>query len=177
MGYLETLKNITKDKKKKTENLILLLVLLVILLISMNYIFKDDKSQKESTISQKLEENKSSTNNDIESKIANILNQISGVTDISVIINYSDAGKKEYAYDTKEVISDEGNTTSIEKTIAYNNENGNKVAITSIEHLPQVEGVIIVGNGLSSSENKQKIATAVGNLLGVASYKVQVFNK
>lgn len=177
MGYLETLKNITKDKKKKTENLILLLVLLVILLISMNYIFKDEKKSKENLVSQKLEENKGSTNNDIENKIANILNQISGVTDISVIINYSNSGKNEYAYDTKEIINDDGNTTSIEKTIAYNNENGNKVAITSIEHLPQVEGVIIVGNGLSSSENKQKIATAVGNLLGVASYKVQVFNK
>lgn len=177
MGYLETLKNITKDKRKKTENLILLLVLLVILLISINYIFKEDKSSKENTIEQKFEENRANSNNDIENKIANILNQISGVTDISVIINYSDAGRNEYAYDIKEILNDDGNTTSIEKTIAYNNENGDKVAITSIEHLPQVEGVIIVGSGLSSSENKQKIATAVGNLLGVASYKVQVFNK
>ncbi len=177
MGYLETLKNITKDKKKKTENLILLLVLLVILLISMNYIFKEDDNSKENTINQKLEENRASNTNEIENKIANILNQISGVTDISVIINYSDKGKNEYAYDTKETLNEEGNITSIEKTIAYNNESGNKVAITSIEHLPQVEGVIIVGSGLSNSENRQKIATAVGNLLGVASYKVQVFNK
>ncbi len=177
MGYLETLKNITKDKRKKTENLILLLVLLVILLISMNYIFKDEKNIKKNEVETKIEEDKATKNNEIEDKIASILNQISGVTDVSVIINYTNSGRSEYAYDTKEVISDDGNTTSIEKNIAYNSENGDKIAITSIEYLPQVEGVIIVGNGLSNNENRQKIATAVGNLLGVASYKVQVFSK
>lgn len=177
MGYLETLKNIAKDKRKKKENLILILILLVILLISINYIFSDSSKEKDSLVNYSAEEKKENFTNDIENKIANILNQISGINDISVIINYSNSGKNEYAYDTKEIINDEGNTTSIEKTIAYNNENGNKVAITSIEHLPQVEGVIIVGSGLLDSENKQKIATAVGNLLGIASYKVHVFNK
>ena len=34
-----------------------------------------------------------------------------------------------------------------------------------------------MASGVDRSELKQKIATAIGNLLGVASYKVQVFDK
>ncbi len=40
-NYLETMKNILKDKKKKKENMIFIVVLLVVLLISINYIFND----------------------------------------------------------------------------------------------------------------------------------------
>ena len=39
MNYLETLKNIAKDKGKRVENLIFVLILLVILLFSFSYIF------------------------------------------------------------------------------------------------------------------------------------------
>ena len=57
----------------------------------------------------------------------------------------------------------------------YNEENGKKTAIIQVYNTPKVEGVIIVANGVDDSEIKQKISTAIGNLLGVASYKVQVF--
>ena len=44
-------------------------------------------------------------------------------------------------------------------------------------NMPTVEGVIIVGKGVESADVKQKLSTAIGNLLGIASYKVQVFEK
>ncbi len=176
MNYLETLKNITKDSKRKKENLILLLVLLVILLISMNYIFKEDKDEKQTTIEDKTQE-QVTQKVDLESKIADVLNQISGITDVSLIINYSDNGNDNIVYDTKQTLNDNGQILSIEKSVAYNEESGKKTAIIQMYNTPNVEGVIIVANGVQSSELKQKIATAIGNLLGVASYKVQVFEK
>ena len=54
MNYLETIKNITKDKEKRTQNLVLLVILLVILLISINLIF-DKNSNNESNITKKAE--------------------------------------------------------------------------------------------------------------------------
>ena len=45
-NYLETMKNILKDKKKKKENMIFIVVLLVVLLISINYIFNDSQKEK-----------------------------------------------------------------------------------------------------------------------------------
>ncbi len=65
----------------------------------------------------------------------------------------------------------------LKKNVAYNESSGNKTAIIQMYNTPTVEGVIIVASGVESSETKQKISTAVGNLLGVASYKVQVFEK
>ena len=87
MNYLETLKNITKDNKRKKENLILLLVLLVILLISINYIFSSDNSIEDTTVENKVEE-QTVQNESIEDRISQVLSQISGVSEVSVIINY-----------------------------------------------------------------------------------------
>ena len=57
MNYLETLKNIAKDKGKRVENLIFVLILLVILLFSFSYIF----NSKEETVKTN-EEAKDTTN-------------------------------------------------------------------------------------------------------------------
>jgi stage III sporulation protein AG len=176
MNYLDTIKNITKNSKRKKENLILLLVLLVILLICINYIFSEDKNKSVETISKTNDEQENNDNN-LEEKISEILNQISGITDASVIINYSDTGNNNIAYDIKQTLNDEGNVLSVEKSVAYNEESGKKTAIIQLYNTPTVEGVIIVASGVEGTDIKQKISTAIGNLLGVASYKVQVFEK
>ena len=152
------------------------MVLLVILLVSINYIFKEDKIENQNTVENTTSE-QTSSKNDLEEKVAQVLNQISGITDASVIINYSDNGTNDIAYDTKQTMNENGNVLSIEKSVAYNEENGKKTAIIQVYNTPKVEGVIIVANGVDDSEIKQKISTAIGNLLGVASYKVQVFAK
>ena len=46
-----------------------------------------------------------------------------------------------------------------------------------IKNNPKVEGVIVVAKGVESLEMKQKISNALASLLGIASYKVQVFEK
>lgn len=176
MNYLDTIKNITKDSKKKRENLIFILVLLVILLISINYIFSGEKKEKQESVESSTKE-QTAEKIDLEDKITQILNQISGVTEASVIINYSNNGNNNIVYDTKQTMNDEGTVLSVEKSVAYNEESGRKTAIIQMYNTPSVEGVIIVANGVENSEIKQKIATAIGNLLGVASYKVQVFEK
>lgn len=176
MNYLETLKNITKDKKRKRENLILLLVLLVILLISINYIFNSDESTQETTVENNVKEQEKQSEN-IEDKISQVLSQISGVSEVSIIINYSNNGNTSVVYDTKETLNENGNVTSVEKNVAYNEKSGEKTAIIEMYNTPSVEGVIVVAKGVESADLKQRLATALGNLLGIASYKVQVFEK
>lgn len=176
MNYLETLKNITKDKNRKKENLILLLILLVILLISTNYIFNSDKNVDEIEIEEKIQEQTISKNS-IEEKIIQVLSQISGVSEVSMVINYANEGNTNVIYDTKQTMNEQGSVTSVEKTVAYNENSGERTAIIEMFSTPKVEGVIIVAKGVQSTELKQKISTALGNLLGIASYKVQVFEK
>lgn len=176
MNYLETIKNISKDNKRKKENLILLLVLLVILLISINYIFSNDKNSKDTKVENNIEE-QVNKKDDLEEKISEVLSQITGVSEVSIIINYSDEGNTNVVYDTKETVGENGNVTSVEKSVAYNEKSGEKTAIIQMHNTPNVEGVIVVAMGVNSSDLKQRISTALGNLLGIPSYKVQVFEK
>ena len=161
MNYLDTIKNIGKDPKRKKENLILLLILLVILLISINYIFNEDKTEKETIVEKEVDE-QTSSNTTLEEKLSEIINQISGITEASIVINYTNNGSNDIVYDTKETL---------------NEQDGNKTAIIQMYNTPSVEGVIVVGKGVENSDIKQRLSTAIGNLLGIASYKVQIFEK
>jgi len=181
MNYLETIKNITKDKEKRTQNLVLLVILLVILLISINLIF-DKNGSNESNITKKAEsdENVSSVSNnidqtDLEKKLENILSQISGISDVSVVLTYSQDTKQNVVYNTKEEIKD-GNSSK-EASVAYNETSGSKTAIVESVELPKIEGAIVVAKGANSVEIRSKIASAISSVTNIAAYKVQVFEK
>lgn len=174
MNYLETLKNIAKDKKK--ENLIFLLILLVILLFSCTYIFNNNNKTVQTISSNKNEEkitlNETQT---IEEKLEKILSQISGISEVSIALTYSNDGNSTPIYNTKETVNSSQTTT--EKNVAYNEENGAKVAVIATKTLPSVEGAIVVAKGAETVEMKSKIANAVAISVGVPVYKVQVFEK
>ena len=82
MNYLETMKNILKDKKKKKENMIFIAVLLVVLLISINYIFSDTKKEQkgieiDKKTKKKVDNNTQSQNtNTLEERLTQIINQV-----------------------------------------------------------------------------------------------------
>lgn len=178
MNYLETLKNIAKDKKKRNENIILLIVLLIVLLIAMNVIFSDsDKNRNTSSAQENINSSVEETNlnDDLERKLEVILSQISGISDVSVVLTYSKESKQNVVYNTKEEKSD--TDSSYEKSVAYNEQNGDKTAIMESVELPSVEGAIVVAKGASSVDVRSKVANAIANVLNVPVYKVQVFEK
>lgn len=185
MNYLETIKNITKDKQKRVENLIFLIILLVILLVSINYIFKsDEKSGNNIASNSNIINNKDSSTYssqnvsmqvNLEEKLANILSQINGISDVSVLLTYSSDSKQNIVYNTKEENSD-GKTVE-EKSVAYNEEGGEKTAIVESVEMPRIEGAIIVAKGANSVDIKSKLASTISNVTGIPVYKVQVFEK
>ena len=161
-NQLEVIKSAFKDKKKRTQNLILLVVLLVILLISCNYIFKsDDKTNKSISninINGSEESSNSKTsvsNSDLENKLSVILSQIQGISDVSIVLSYSQEEKQNVVYNTKEEQSGDKSTT--EKVVAYNEKSGSKSAIVESVECPKVEGAIVVAKGASSVDLRSKI--------------------
>lgn len=175
MNYLETLKNIAKDKNKRTENIVFMIILLVILLVAINYIFTDKNNNKSNmeTSSMNIDSSKEEVtiNDSTEKKLEVILSQISGISDVSVVLTYSEDAKQNIVYNTKE------EENSVEKTVAYNEENGKKSAIVESVELPKVEGAIVVARGASSVDIRSKVANAIANVLDIPVYKVQVFEK
>lgn len=184
-NQLEVIKTAFKDKNKRTQNLILLVVLLVILLFACNYIFKTDKkTNSNSTSSNSNIDNSNDVNNstkaktnnsELEEKLSLILSQIQGISDVSIVLSYSQEEKQNVVYNTKEEESNGKSTT--EKVVAYNEQSGSKSAIVESVECPKVEGAIVVAKGADSVDIRSKIAIAVSTVVNIPVYKVQVFEK
>lgn len=180
-NYLETLKNISKDKKK--EKLIYILILCIVLFIATSYIFSDNKKTEINPNENTANSNSTSTESNInsskdvmEEKLAKILSEISGINDVSVMITYSSDVKVNPVYNTKEEETAAGQKT-LDKSVVYNEEDSNKTVVIESTEMPTVEGVIVVATGASNVEIRSKIAQAVSAVTNVAIYKIQVFEK
>lgn len=177
-NQLQVIKSAFTDKKRRTQNLILLVVLLVILLVACNYIFKSNTPKSNSTSTNEnivSSESKKDSNSALEEKLNIVLSQIQGISDVSVVLSYSQEEKQNVVYNTKEETSDGKNTT--EKVVAYNEQSGSKTAIVESVETPKVEGAIVVAKGADSVEIRSKIASAISSLVGIPAYKIQVFEK
>lgn len=176
-NYLDFLKTKVKANKK-TENLVVLIVLSVILLLVINYIFNENKKD---TTKEVLSDNVQSTeseNNTLEKNLEETLNAIVGVDNTKVVISYSSTETINPVYDTKENIDleDSGSRkTTTEKTVAYEEANGDKVAIVASKNLAKPEGAVVVFDGNGDLENITIVKEAVSAVTGIAIHKIQVF--
>ena len=141
-----------KDNKKTIENLAFFVIILIITIIAINTIWKKDnknESNKNTNTEQKqlavtnktVDKTSTSSDENIEERIKNILSKIQGVGDVEVLITYSSTSQviPLYNEDTKESITEETdkeggtrkiNENSIKKDIIYKEENGEKTPIT-----------------------------------------------
>lgn len=186
----DKLKNMFKGKKK-TENIIVLIVILIITAVAINYIWKDsgDNNVKET---KKIETNAVQVSaevsqNEIETKLEDILSNISGVGKVRVMITYSETSTINPVYneDSKtsninETDSGGGTRTTTEvnsqKEVIYKeNKDGSKEPVTQSIISPKIEGAIIAAQGASNATIKANIIQAVEAATGLATHKIQVF--
>ena len=186
----DKLKNMFKGKKK-TENIIVLIVILIITAVAINYIWKDsgDNNVKET---KKIETNAVQVSaevsqNEIETKLEDILSHISGVGKVRVMITYSETSTINPVYNEysktsniNETDSGGGTRTTTEvnsqKEVIYKeNKDGSKEPVTQSIISPKIEGAIIAAQGASNATIKANIIQAVEAATGLATHKIQVF--
>lgn len=181
------------DQKRKNQNLALIIILLVISLIAINTIFEKDKTANDNTKTSQSETTKSSNNlendeyTELEGRLKAILEQISGVSEVSVMLTYSSYGKMVPVYDVKEDVNIEdtgvsgssktSKKTVTEKNVAYEEQDSDKKVIVESMSAPIVEGAIITAKGINVSDIGTKIKEAVAVVTNVPIHKVQVFEK
>ncbi len=86
-----------KGSKKNIENLVVFLIILIVTFIAINTILKDDKKPKseeqiynsKSLETEITEQSKGNESDDLEKRLEDILSQIDGVGNVSVLITYS----------------------------------------------------------------------------------------
>lgn len=176
-NYMDFLKSKIKGSKK-TENLVVLIVLSVILLIAINYIFNEDENNDvKEAVSDNVQCSDTSEHN-LEKSLEETLSAIKGVKNAKVVISYSSTETINPVYDTKENIDigNEGDKkTTTEKTVAYEEADGDKVAIVASKNLAKAEGAIVVFDGNGDLENITRIKDAISAVTGIAIHKIQVF--
>lgn len=177
------------SNKKKIENLSFFLIILVVTVIAINFIWKDESSEKRlnnEDTSKKLAsmENTTIVENDLESRLEDILSNISGVGKVKVLITYNETeelipiyNKTDKKSTTNEVDSS-GGTRVVEQIdtseeVVYQNEE----IITQKTISPKIEGAIITAQGANNSLIKINIIQAVEAATGLATHKIQVFEK
>lgn len=179
------------DNKKKVENLIFLLIILIITIVAINFIWKDNKQEsKQITTNKELANEENITNNDedLEKKLEKILSNINGVGNVSVMLTYTEStqiipvyNKTEKTSNTNESDSG-GGTRQVEESdvtqeVVYQDKNGKNNIITQKTISPKIEGAIITADGANNSNIKTNIIQAVEAATGLATHKIQVFEK
>lgn len=179
------------DNKKKVENLIFLLIILIITIVAINFIWKDDKQEsKQTTTNKELASEEKNTNSDenLEKKLEKILSSINGVGNVNVMLTYTEStqiipvyNKTEKTSNTNESDSG-GGTRQVEESdvtqeVVYQDKNGKNNIITQKTISPKIEGAIITADGANNSNIKANIIQAVEAATGLATHKIQVFEK
>lgn len=177
------------NNKKKIENLVFFLIILVITIVAINFIWKDDEkndtntndnSKKLATTSQEQIYQEDS----LETKLENILSNISGVGNVKVLLTYNETEELIPVYNesdkrsTTNEVDSEGGTRVIEeldssKEVVYQNDE----IITQKKISPKIEGAIITATGANNATVKTNIIQAVEAATGLATHKIQVFEK
>lgn len=185
----QALVNVGKPHDKKSiENLVIMAVILIVTIVAINYIWKDDKNKntdnKNATQTNTVEIStyETSSNNDFENKLTDILSKINGVGEVKVLITYSQTNiiNPIYNEDSQESITEESDTeggkrtissTNSKKEVAYSDNNIITQSVTS----PQIQGAVITARGAGNAKVKTDIIQAVAAATGLSTYKIQVF--
>lgn len=182
----------SSSNKKTIENLVVFIILLIVTVVMINYIWngkEKEKTQKQNLVGAKTlaeEPEKSEVDDDMESKLENILSKIKGVGEIKVAVMYSKTSEIVPMYNedsseklTEETDSNGGNRrveeTTVKKDIIYEENSGVKSPITQSIISPTIEGAIITAKGAGDAQIKANIIQAVEAATGLATHRIQVF--
>lgn len=180
------------EQKRKMENIVVFIIILIITVLVINSMWSKDKESTENKVtdSSKVLANTDTTEGrteeELEDKLADILETINGVGKVKVLIKYSESSSVIAMYNetSSESKSEEKtgdgetkNTTETEnkKEIVYTDEDGESKPITEKVVMPVIEGAIITAQGASNSNVKTSIISAVEAVTGLAVHKIQVF--
>lgn len=177
------------NNKKKTENLVFLLIILIVTVVAINFIWKDEESNTNSgnTSNKKLasteEENLTQTDT-LEVRLEHILSNIDGVGNVDVLITYNETEEIVPIYnktDKKSVTNETDSAggvrvteeTDAQQEVVYQNDE----IIVQKTISPKIEGAIITATGANNANVKANIISAVEAATGLATHKIQVFEK
>ncbi|KNY26774.1 hypothetical protein [Pseudobacteroides cellulosolvens] len=182
----------SKNKKKIIENSVIVIIIGIIAIVAGGSLFKKNEPKKEPVngnltpvveTAAKVESSDTDTN---EKRLKEILMTVKGAGKVNVMVTYVSGKEIVPAYDIKRNENDTeekdsgGGVRSIKQNDSENKvvfeeiQGNNKKPIVLKEIMPQVKGVVVVAEGASDPEVKERLARAVQVLLDVPIHRIEV---
>ena len=152
--------DLLKIFKNKNNRLICLILIIGVVLMAVASVDKNKKADVQPTAVE-----------DEEKRLANILSQIDGAGEVSVMITYYSSSEKNIAYETK-VSSREKEESEDKKAVMTDGE-----PMVVKEVYPKVRGVIVTADGGGNSAVRSAISEAVTASLDVPAHRICIFKK
>ncbi len=179
-----------KKKPSAFENLIAIVILGVIIILAASVFMKSgdtsDTMKEASSLSSSNEAgNKAQGPNidgqeivaDIEKRLADLLSQVEGAGQVSVMVYADTSSEQVPAYnneqDTRNDERNDGKSSEISETreLALG---ANETPVILKVVVPQIKGVVVVAEGASDILIKEQLNNAVCTLLGIPEHRVQI---
>lgn len=188
------IKKFSLKKLKKDQVLIIFLVGILLLVISLP-VGKNNDREEEQELNQLqsagglVQESQNAYLSYMESHLEEVLSQMAGVGDVTVMITLKSSAEKvvekdiEMDNETLTESDSQGGTRTTQssshgETTVYGTDNSqNQAPYISKELSPEVEGVVVIAQGGDDSVVKQNITEAVQALFGIDTHKIRVMKK
>lgn len=109
---------------------------------------------------------------DEEKRLENILSQIDGAGEVSVMITYYSSPEKNIAYETKTSSREDKSESEDKKAVMTD---GSPLVVKEV--YPRVRGVIVTAQGAGNAVVKAAISEAVAASLDVSAHRICIFKK
>ncbi len=181
-----------QTKKKKDINWIILLLVGAALMMFSSFFNNSEKPPSEGvTVTEEealpvFAQKQVSWEEKMEKDLEKILNEIEGVSDVSVLISFYAGSRYIYAVNyeessrkTEERDRDGGSRDITEDNhkdsiVLRRGENGEEIPLIIEEINPEVQGVLVVARGVEQAQKKSQIVEAVKTILDLPYHKVVV---
>ena len=107
-----------------------------------------------------------------ESELTRVLNEIDGVSDVSVIVNLASSERNVYEKNVVSSSGDSENTTDEQMAVIRNGDVESPVVTETRK--PEIQGVLIVAQGVERVQVKKRMVEAVTRVLDVPMHRVAV---
>lgn len=180
--------------KKLFQNLLIVCLVAAIIVISADTFFSNNKSSRnsieETDIQFNIQTDSAVTYEEqLEKKLKGILEQISGVGEVSVMVTLNTGREVIPATNTIETSSEtnerdgDGGTRTVtqnsvdRKIVLKNNVSVEDQPLIVKEVMPEIKGVIVVAQGAERVEVAARLTEAVQTVLGMPAFRVKVYPK
>ncbi len=171
------------ENEKNKQSILILFFIGVLLVVVNNFGKQNDLVETKVFESEEVKQYTDYTKN-LENKLQNILSQVVGAGDVSVMITLNNEGEKLLAFDydytskeTNETDNNGGIRTIKEFTENTNTLFSNSTPIILKESTPSVKGIVIITSGGDNVEIVQSFKNVCMSLLDLPSHKIQVLKK